>query len=70
MKKFLKKRIIIPILLILICIFGWTAYVNDYYKADASVDAYLTDRDKDISAEEQQKQAIDAVLDMMMPEKE
>ena len=49
MKRFLKKRIVIPILLILICIFGWTAYVNDYYKADASVDAYLTNRDKDIS---------------------
>ena len=24
-------------LIILMCVFGWTAYVNDYCKADASV---------------------------------
>lgn len=47
MKKILKKRFIIPILFILICVIGWTAYVNDYYNADSSVDAYMPGVDSD-----------------------
>ena len=51
MKQILKKKVIIPILIILMCVFGWTAYVNDYYKADASVNQSLQDNKASTSSD-------------------